>query len=341
MSDWIQPGHLFSQHSLNTYLRCQHRFLLTYVERQPWPAPEAEDLHAYQRYLERGTILHHWLVRRHLGIDMEPLVAACGDEDLRRWWRAAQAFDDSALPAAEGGLREAELPIIVSLGAYSLYARYDYVAIGPDLGQERVGDPRPQVDGVVDAWGRQGRVGGSRPRVGGVVDTWGRQERVGDPRPQVDAVILDWKTLKRIPSMHTLRQRVQTRAYLYSLIAAGQVLTGGVPIEPERAEMWYWFANYPEEMVRIPYSQAAYRQDGAWLRDLVAEIATRPLDTFGMTDDLRECRCCHYRTLCNRATGDAQDTTDDSDDAHWLQEEIDLTIDLEWTPDADVPGLER
>jgi hypothetical protein len=301
MSDWIQPGHLFSQHSLNTYLRCQHRFLLTYVERQPWPVPEAEDLHAYQRYLERGTILHHWLVRRHLGIDMEPLVAACGDEDLRRWWHAAQAFDDSALPASEGGLREAELPIIVSLGTYSLYARYDYVAIGPDLGQERVGDPRPQVG----------------------------------------AVILDWKTLKRIPSMHTLRQRVQTRAYLYSLIAAGQVLTGGAPIDPERAEMWYWFANYPEEMVRIPYSQAAYRQDGAWLRDLVTEIATRPLDAFGMTDDHRECRRCHYRTLCNRATENAQDTADDSDDAHWLQEEIDLAIDLELVPDTDIPGLER
>ena len=300
MSDWIQPGHLFSQHSLNTYLRCQRRFQLTYIERQPWPMPEEENPRAYQQYLERGTILHHWLVRRHLGIDMEPIVAACEDEELRRWWRAAQEFDDSALPGAEGGgVREAELPVVVSLGEYSLYARYDYVAIGSGVGQTRVGDPRPDVD----------------------------------------AVILDWKTLERVPSLRILRERVQTRVYLYSFVAAGHVLTGGAPLDPERVEMWYWFANYPEETARIAYSRAAYREDEAWLRALVAEIATRPLDAFALTDDPRECRRCHYRTLCQRAAEGAQGA-DASAGEDWLQEEIDLAIDLELSLDADVPALE-
>ncbi len=300
MSDWIQPGHLFSQHSLNTYLRCQRRFQLTYIERQPWPMPEEEDPRAYQQYLERGTILHHWLVRRHLGIDMEPIVAACEDEELRRWWRAAQEFDDSALPGAEGGgVREAELPVVVSLGEYSLYARYDYVAIGSGVGQTRVGDPRPDVD----------------------------------------AVILDWKTLERVPSLRVLRQRVQTRVYLYSLVTAGHVLTGGAPLDPERVEMWYWFANYPEETARIAYSRAAYREDEAWLRALVVEIATRPQDAFALTDDHRECRRCHYRTLCDRAAKGAPGA-DALDGEDWLQEEIDLAIDMELSLDADVPALE-
>ena len=37
----IEPGHLFSQHSLRTYQRCPRRFLLRYIDRQPWPAPNA------------------------------------------------------------------------------------------------------------------------------------------------------------------------------------------------------------------------------------------------------------------------------------------------------------
>ena len=43
MSELIRSGHLFSQHSLNTYRRCARRFLLKYVEERPWPTPEEED----------------------------------------------------------------------------------------------------------------------------------------------------------------------------------------------------------------------------------------------------------------------------------------------------------
>ncbi|MBC7237541.1 MAG: PD-(D/E)XK nuclease family protein, partial [Chloroflexi bacterium] len=223
MVEQIRPGHLFSQHSLNTYLRCPHRFWLKYIQRQPWPMPEEEDPRAYQEHLLRGTVFHQWLVRRHLGMDMEPIVAACPDLELRRWWQALQDLDESDLPQ---GLREVELPLVVPLGVYSLYARFDLLAV--ELGERGA-----------------------------------------------EAVVVDWKTLPSLPSLRTLRERVQTRVYLYALVTAGHVITGGAPIYPERAAMWYWFANFPEEMVRIPYSQSAYERDGQWLRALAYEIANK------------------------------------------------------------------
>lgn len=266
---FIGPGHLFSQHSLNTYLRCPRRFLLKYVDRQPWPVPEDEDPWTYQEHLRRGRVFHRWLAREHLGLDMAPIVAACGDPRLGDWWRASRGFDRDALPT---GLREAELPVVVPLGPYRLYARYDYLALAP----------------------------------GG------------------DAVIVDWKTLERVPSMRTLRERVQTRVYLYTLVAAGHVLTGGVPVDPGRASMLYWFANFPEETATVAYSAGAFQEDGRELARLAEEIVRQPREAFARTDDLRRCGRCNYRTFCERVDVGPAVVGED-----WLDEDLDFELELE------------
>lgn len=276
----IPPGYLFSQHSLGTYRRCRRRFLLKYVDRQPWPCLEDENPLPYRRHLERGRIFHHWLARRHLGIDMRPIVHAHDDSDLRRWWDAVERFDWDTLPR---DLREAELPVVVPIGAamstsHRLYARFDLLALN----------------------------------VGG------------------DAVVVDWKTLENRPTERTLRERIQTRLYLYGLIAAGRVLTGGVPIDPDRTAMLYWFANYPEDTSIVHYSEAEYRQDEEMLGDLVEEIARLPRDAFGLTDDQRQCGRCNYATLCHRESAAALPSV-----ADWLDEEIDLAIELENVQELD------
>lgn len=265
----IGPGHLFSQHSLNTYLRCPRRFLLKYVDRQPWPVPEDEDPWTYQEHLRRGRVFHQWLAREHLGLDMTPIVAACGDPRLGDWWGASRGFNRGALPT---GLREAELPVVVPLGDYRLYSRYDYLALNP----------------------------------GG------------------DALIVDWKTLERVPSMRTLSERVQTRVYLYTLVAAGHVLTGGVPIDPGRASMVYWFANFPEETATVSYSAGAFREDGRELLRLAEEIAGQPREAFSRTDDLRRCGRCNYRTFCERV-----DVGQPAEGEDWLDEDLDFELELE------------
>ena len=271
----IQPDHLFSQHSLNTYVRCPRRFLLKYVDRQPWPMPEQEDPLAYQRHLERGRVFHQWLARDHLGMDMTRLVAECEDPTLQRWWRAATAFDRESLP---GGIREAELPVVVPLGTFRLYARYDLLALDP----------------------------------------------------AGEAVIVDWKTLERVPPAQALRSRVQTRVYLYTLIAAGPMLTGGAAIAPDEASMFYWFANYPDDSATIAYSRAAHEADARYLLGLVQEIAARDREAFARTEDLRLCTTCNYRSLCGREGRPAT-----ASDLEWLDEDIDFRLDVEEVPELE------
>jgi CRISPR/Cas system-associated exonuclease Cas4 (RecB family) len=272
----IAPEYLFSQHSLGTYARCPRRFLWRYVDRQPWPAPEQDDPVAQEAFLERGRIFHQWMARRLLGVPSEAIAMATDDADLARWWNAAKGFPGHALPA---GLREAELPVVVGVGAHRLYARYDLLALDP----------------------------GGR------------------------AVIVDWKTLEHRPNQRHLRSRLQTRIYLYTLVAAGQAFTGGAPVNADDVSMLYWFANHPDAPEWIPYSRREYEADAQRLEDLIAHISAMRRDEFAPTDNPRLCPCCQYRTLCE-CDGDKGD----ADEEAWVDEEIDFRLDL-----AELPELEH
>lgn len=119
-------GYLFSQHSLNTYSRCKRRFWLRYVARLPWPVPQGDDPLAYEAHLERGRVLHQWIQRDLLGLPVS--TKASDDEELRDWWERYREFDWTVLPTA---VREPELPVVVTLGGFRLYARYDLAALDP------------------------------------------------------------------------------------------------------------------------------------------------------------------------------------------------------------------
>lgn len=121
------------------------------------------------------------------------------------------------------------------------------------------------------------------------------------------AVVVDWKTMRGERAMRSdfLRERVQTRAYLYALA------TGGGPYRreadgPRGCEFHYWMANaLGDRWVRFVYDQASFERDRAYLISLTADAAARDGEAqFEMTDDERRCAICTYRTLCRRS--DAQ-----------------------------------
>lgn len=117
--------------------------------------------------------------------------------------------------------------------------------------------------------------------------------------PGQRAVIVDWKTAVNRPNTATLAQRMQTVVYRYLLVEAGAYYNGGVPLAPEQVAMVYWFANFPMQPERLPYSMAQYQLDKALLGNLVREIATE--QTFPKVDEqdsARVCRFCNYRSLC-------------------------------------------
>ena len=136
------------------------------------------------------------------------------------------------------------------------------------------------------------------------------------------AVILDWKTAGRRPRDATVEGRLQTRVYPYLLALAGGVLNGGTPIEPERIEMRYWYAAFPNEPTVIPYDRERFDTDGAYLTELLQEISNLPPDGFERTEDRDRCRLCTYRSLCDRgATAGSADPEED------VENDVPLPID--------------
>jgi len=118
--------------------------------------------------------------------------------------------------------------------------------------------------------------------------------------PGQRVVIVDWKTSRARPGRPWLAARLQTRVYRYVLVEAGAGLNGGQPWRPEQVEMVYWFANHPDPPERLQYGEREYGADGEYLAELVAEIKHTGEDGFFLTDDIRRCRLCAYRSLCDR-----------------------------------------
>ena len=111
-------------------------------------------------------------------------------------------------------------------------------------------------------------------------------------------ILYDWKTYRKRPRDEWLSARWQTRVYRAVLVAAGSQLFGGKPIVPERCEMIYWFANYPDDPARFAYNQAQYERDWDALVKLMEEIRTA--SSYPLTADLTKCAYCTYRSYCDR-----------------------------------------
>lgn len=114
------------------------------------------------------------------------------------------------------------------------------------------------------------------------------------------ARILDWKTARNRPRRTWLASRLQTRIYPYLLARAGAALNDGQPISPEAIEMVYWFADFPDQPERFPYSAAAFEKDQADLSEMIATIQRLEEGQFPMTAEEKRCRYCTYRSLCER-----------------------------------------
>lgn len=112
------------------------------------------------------------------------------------------------------------------------------------------------------------------------------------------AIIYDWKTYRKRPRNEWLAARMQTRVYRALLVNAGAHLNNGQPFEPEQIEMIYWFADFPNEPARFPYTSAQYKRDWDTFTKLVDEITSA--SSYPLTDDRQKCAYCTYRSYCER-----------------------------------------
>ena len=113
--------------------------------------------------------------------------------------------------------------------------------------------------------------------------------------------IVDWKTNRFRPSSAHLSHRVQTRLYPFLAVEAGGALFAGREhIEANDIQMIYWFTNHPDDPEIITYSNAQYDQDKQYISDLIMQINANQPGKFPLTDDLKRCQFCMYRSLCER-----------------------------------------
>lgn len=110
-------------------------------------------------------------------------------------------------------------------------------------------------------------------------------------------LIYDWKTARKRPRDEWLATRWQTRVYRALLTTAGSQLNGGRPVVPERCEMVYWFADFPDDPARFPYNQSQFQRDWDALVRLVDEI---PASSYPQTEERQRCAYCPYRSYCER-----------------------------------------
>ncbi|GAB4538080.1 MAG: PD-(D/E)XK nuclease family protein [Anaerolineales bacterium] len=111
-------------------------------------------------------------------------------------------------------------------------------------------------------------------------------------------LIYDWKTYRKRPADKFMADRWQTRIYRALLLRAGVRLHGGQAAQPEQVEMTYWYADFPGEAARFTYSAAQFQRDWDALTALAEELAAAT--SFPMTDEIKKCGYCPYRSYCNR-----------------------------------------
>jgi hypothetical protein len=294
----LEPTFQFSQHSLSDFADCPRRFYLRYIAQQKWPlietGPTGLDALKYREYLRSGALLHTLIERHFTGVETRDWRLQNADGELGIWWQRFLNTDLSDLPAQ----RLPELELVAPLGAYRIYARFDLLCVPSVPLTPTSPSPQPSPS----------------------------ERRV---RNAGSTVIVDWKTLRSENPLpyRFLRDRLQTRVYLYVLATAGAPFNGGQPLQPEQCTLRYWLANFPEQpWVEINYSRQEYEADQQQLLKLIDDASKRQTEAdFEKTNVEGHCTYCTYRTLCHR-TGAAHAQ---------LPDELPALLDLDNVPELD------
>ncbi|MCJ7737403.1 MAG: PD-(D/E)XK nuclease family protein [Anaerolineae bacterium] len=115
----------YSQARLQDYVDCPRRFLLRYVLRRAWPAPDSVPMMKNEQRMEQGKAFHRLVHQHILGLPVEQLAATVTDPDVLKWW-------DNYLVSPPAGLPETRFPemmLSAPVAGRRLVAKYDLVAV--------------------------------------------------------------------------------------------------------------------------------------------------------------------------------------------------------------------
>jgi hypothetical protein len=138
--------------------------------------------------------------------------------------------------------------------------------------------------------------------------------------PGREVVIVDWKTGKPPNAgIEALRARMQTRVYFTVAREALKAEFGG-EIPPDALSFVYWFAGDPDHPVRLTLpDEQTYREYADQIAATVGKVQdliASDTEIWPLTEDLRRCTMCNYRSFCAREVAPVQ--------ADQLQDMLDL-----------------
>ena len=107
--------------------------------------------------------------------------------------------------------------------------------------------------------------------------------------------ILDWKTSRFKTPAKTLANRIQSQVYPFICYE-----TYKDELPADNITLIYWFPEYPDDPVRFRYSSKQHTEAGVLLQKLVKSITDSEPGVFPLTDNVKACQYCAYRSLCNR-----------------------------------------
>lgn len=113
-------------------------------------------------------------------------------------------------------------------------------------------------------------------------------------------IIYDWKTARKHPNRKWVEANLQTRVYPFLLVQAGAYLNNSKPIKPSQIKMVYWYSNFPTSPLIIDFSENQLEEDQRYIINLIEEIHLLEESPTHMTNNVKRCRFCTYRSLCNR-----------------------------------------
>lgn len=113
--------------------------------------------------------------------------------------------------------------------------------------------------------------------------------------------IFDWKTSRNRPKREFVCTRMQTRVYPFVITKVADKLFPGDTFDPGQIEMVYWYAGYPNAPEIFRYDEKQKVDDEQYLLERIYDInAVNEISEFPLTEDVKRCQFCVYRSLCDR-----------------------------------------
>ena len=113
--------------------------------------------------------------------------------------------------------------------------------------------------------------------------------------------IIDWKTAQHRPKRRSMLARVQTGLYPYIVKRSFHHISGMSETQPEIV-FTYWYSEFPTLPETISYTAQMDQSFDEQLHNLISKIASLDHDGFDMTENIRHCLYCRYRSYCNRGS---------------------------------------